>query len=138
MKSKNFILAVFIVAIMGIGLWWFIRSVIAPEKTAAAPMSANVSASKPAVPPPQIAKSLVPPVQTKSAAAKATDAATEPPDPQADLKTALPDIARLLRNGDWLIWAQTYMRPDKLTPEVMQQFLDAKQKRADQPCRFSP
>ncbi len=131
MKPKNFILAVLLVVIVAIGVWWFMRSATTvTEKTADASALSKVGASN-GVASPQIAKPLSSTVQAKTETANtsvtAADATPDAADPQADLKTALPDIARLLRSGDWLVVDQTYTPPYKLTPEVMQEFLDAKQ-----------
>jgi len=111
---------VLIVALLCEGIWWFMRpKIAAPEKTAEAPIPAKVSVTAPIkieAPKP------VAPSTPKPDAAPVAD--TPPPDvdadPQADLKTAIPDIARLKRSGDFLTIYENYTPPDKLNPQTIQ------------------
>ncbi len=123
MKSPNFILRVLVTAIIGILVWWFLRPTPkTQEKTAAAYASSNVAAPKPLAPP-QIAKPLASPVKVNSQTTTSAPPVAAPAeaDPQADLKTAIPDIVRLFRAGDDAAFEQTYTPPDKLDPERIQQ-----------------
>ncbi len=45
--------------------------------------------------------------------------------PPADLKTAIHDIVRLVQANDTITLWQTYMLPEKLTPEVLQELQDS-------------
>ena len=131
-RKKNTGAVVVIVAALA-GLWWFTQPTFSPVKIASAPLTAkpdvvtefqySVDPKSPALHPPASAPMAPPPPrspQTPSAAIP------QPADPQADLKTVFPDIARLWRNGDIMKLMQTYM-PDewaRMTPEWMQQAQD--------------
>ncbi len=134
------ILVVLLVTIMGAGLWWFMRpSTAMPEKMAEASRPAKVEATKPVAPPaivPPVAPSIVPPVALPisppapqpdaapvAAAQPITESSQDPnADPQAELKTALADIARLERAGDRLELYRTYTPPDKIDPFMLQEY----------------
>jgi len=142
MKFRNFIRVVIAVALVGIGIWWFTRSTtVALEKTAGATMPVRENAPKP-VAPPQIAKPLAPVAQVKTEMASqpsvSTNATPDSADPQADLKTALPDIVRLQRTGDLVKLYQTYLQPNRLTPEFMQQLLDSLHRQQDSLAQADP
>jgi hypothetical protein len=74
---------------------------------------------------------ITPPVASLATKPDSAPAAVPPPvaesppnpnaDPQADLKTALPDIVRLLREGDRVGAYKTYCPPDELNPRDIQQ-----------------
>jgi len=132
MKSQRYILAVLAVVLVGIGLWWFLRPPAPQEKASAATLPAKAVASvsdkvEPPKPlaPPTIAAPALKPAAASVAATSAPDANS---DPQADLKTAIPDIVRILRANDLMALVQNYTPPDKLTPRLLQQA----QKTADQ------
>lgn len=139
MKRKNFTLLVLAVTIACLVIWWFTRPPVAIlEKTVAVPLPAKADAPK-YVAPPTIAPPVVPPAPkpgTAPVAATQTTASFSPEsaDPQTDLKTAIPDIARLLRSGDTLGFRQTYTPPDELAqlgPQYIQK-LQALQAQAAQ------
>ncbi len=123
MKLKHFILVVMVVAIVGIGIWWLMQPTAAPEKTAEAPKAAKTETPKAAALG-KIAAPLAPLVQTTTTTVVTPVKAAEPEvasaDPQASWKTALPDIARMLRDNDVMALVRTYMPPDHLTPETLQ------------------
>jgi hypothetical protein len=131
MKPKNFALVVLVVAIVGIGLWWFTRSTaVAPEKTATALMPAKTDAPKQVAPmiitPPIASPAPIPdvvPVSARPIVVLPIAAAPPDPsaDPQTDLKTAIPDVARLYRAGDQVKIYLTYTRPDQIDSQIMQQ-----------------
>jgi hypothetical protein len=81
----------------------------------------KVEAPKPS----PVEKPLAPPVQSKTEAASAppnsANAGPDPTDPQANLKTALQDIARLTRAEQLVEEYQTYTPPDEIDPAMVQQ-----------------
>jgi len=111
-KIKTFVAVVVIAVILG-GLWWFSQSTVTvPEKTAIATEVVQVEAPKlPAVMPKP--ESAIP--------VSVTDASINT-DPQAELNTAIYDIARLIRAGDKETILKTYNPPDRaLNPQALQQ-----------------
>jgi hypothetical protein len=138
MKPKNFILIALIVAIMCVVIWRFMRPTVAtPEKMTVVPIPAKADAPK-QVSSQTIAPPVAPPAPKSGAAPVATTQSivTPPPDPnvdpQADLKTAVLDIARLLRDGgDTGAFLETYTPPDELTPQRIQEIQMGMQRRAD-------
>jgi len=131
MKSKHFILIVLVIALVGEGLWWFMRpKAAAPEKTAEATVPAKVEAPKPLAPP-----VIAPAVATPATKAEATPVVEAPPpnpnDPQADLKTAIPDIARLEATGDTEGVYEKYTPPDELDPKIIQRLRMVQQQTAN-------
>jgi hypothetical protein len=141
MKPKNFTLVAITVAIVCIGLWWFTRPrAVIPEKTAQAfdaskanaPALSKVEAPRPIVPS-NIAPPIAPPAPKSGSAPIAATAPSIPKaDPQADLKTAVLDIARLIRDGgDPEAFLVTYTPPDKLDPQRIQEIQMGMQNRTD-------
>ncbi len=132
MKSKNLILVVLAIAVICAGLWWLMQpSTAMPEKMAEALRPVKVEAAKPVAPPtiiPPVAPPIAPPtpqLDDAPVAATAPSATLSPdpnvvPDPQADLKTAIADIARLIRAGDGVALYQTYTPPDKIDSQGLQ------------------
>ncbi len=127
MKPQRFILIALAAVIVGASLWWFTRPAETPEKTADVPALAKANTPKTAGPTTQIAQPLAPPVKIKSQTAKSADAPPNSSDPQADLKTAIPEIARLVRAGDWATFRETYTSPDKADPRDIQKMRDVQQ-----------
>src|ERR1700690_4077548 len=106
MKSKNKGLAVVAMLVAGFGFWWLVRlTANNGEKTANALMSAKADTPKRAMQL-TIAPPVAPPPASKASAASGANlqgsteqAETPNADPQAELKTAIPDVARLWREG---------------------------------------
>jgi len=129
MKPKNFILIILLVAIIGIGIWWFARPTMAvPEKIVETLKSAKADVQP--VMSPTITLSIVSPVAPITpkpdgapVAAKQL-IATPPPDPNtasiAELKTAFADMGRLIRDGDMVQFYETYRLPGEFSPEDKQ------------------
>jgi len=123
MKAKKLALVVLILAIVGVGLWWLMQPTVAtPEKTAQVLTPTKADAPKQVAPPVQVEL-------PKTSAVPANADATSPTvdasaDPQADLKTAIPNIVNLLRLGDIYTLKKTYTPPNKLSPEQFQQMLN--------------
>ncbi len=123
MKPKHFLLAFFIVAIVGVGIWWFAQPKPTPlEKTAdsKSPASGNIAAPKPA--PTQIAAPITPPAAKSSTAPP--DGGSEPDkgDPHAELSTAINDISSRLLSGDLYSVETNYSLPEvlaKIPPEEL-------------------
>jgi len=131
MKLKTPTLIALAVAIVGLGLWWLSQpTTAAPEKMAAAPLPAKTMVPAKMVASPTIAPPVAPPAQQTDIALAAVAPPIEesPPDPnadpQADLKTAIPDIVRLIRAGDQVGAYKTYCPPDELNPKDVQQMQD--------------
>jgi cytoskeletal protein RodZ len=130
MKPRKLILVALVVAIIGIGIWWwFTRSTTAvPEKTADAPMAAKTDASKQVVStpitPPSTPPALNPDTVPVATPPTTTVAAAPPTDSNAadieELKFINADIAFLVQSGDLARLYQTYTRPDKLNPLALQ------------------
>ncbi len=121
MKPKNFILITLVVILVCFVVGWFMR-LTAPEKTADASAQSKSEAPNAVAPSAQIVKPLAPPVQYKTETANPPAKST---DPQADLKTAIPDIARLLLAGDLATYQKTYTPPDRLDFDTLQAIQDA-------------
>ncbi len=135
MKPKNFIRIVFLIAIVIVGVWWFMQQTTStPEKTADATAPAKAKAPK-TIAPPQIAKFLAPSVQSKSeianAPSKPTETPPDPADPQTDLKTVIPDIARLYRAGDMAELYRIYTEPAQFDPVHLQELQTSQNRTAD-------
>jgi len=138
MKARNFIFFALIVAVVGVGLWWYIfqPEPAAPVETAAvaAPTPSKVSAPTPT---PAIAGGAAPttkPIQDPQTA-MTTPAQNDTQAAQAELNVIIDDMATMMRSGD-VIGVQTkYLPPDQrpstvppgkeaqtqLTQQVMQQ-----------------
>jgi cytoskeletal protein RodZ len=100
MKPRKFfpVLLVFLFALIGVGLWWFLRpSATALVKTATASPPAKIDSVKIIAPPVQVESPKIPAVPTHAEAA--INATPLSANPQADLKTAIPDLARLAAAG---------------------------------------
>jgi len=128
MKPKNFTLAVLFLAIIGLGLWWFTQTPVTPaEKDTPQPLPGRAN------PPVKIAPNVIAPPTTLAVTQKQlsnntiTSAPIVSTDPQGDLKTAIPDIARLIRSGDQVTRYQTYSPPDKVDPKLIPQFIAMQQ-----------
>ncbi len=133
MKPKKFTVLLLFVAIMGILLWWFTRPTAAPPpRMTDAPMPVKAGAPEPMIKPLRIEKPSVAPVEDKPDSVKpASDSANlpvesvdlpaEPVDTQAELKTAIPDIVRLLRAGDPVDAYKTYTPPNEFNAQAAQQ-----------------
>jgi len=155
MKPKNFALATLLIAIVALGIWWLMRpSAITAEKTAEAPkpVATEAKIQPPKFPPAtpgsaeasttsdapkedvsaelremDTAVRLMPPVVQSTAYPPPTSS-----NPQADLKTALLDIAHLIRTGgDPEAFLEKYTSPDELGPEKIQQIRADIQRRVD-------
>jgi hypothetical protein len=132
MKGKNFIWAFLVLTIAVVGIWWFMQmKAAAPEKIAVvpAPAPAETDAPKPIMPASGIAPPAAPPVGNNSEApalAAKTDAPIDA-DPQSDLKTAIPDLARMWDTDDLAAIVRTYAPPDELakSPWLLQHAQDA-------------
>jgi hypothetical protein len=133
MKPKRFILVALAVVIVGFGIWWFtMPSAAVPVNTAAAPMPAKAEGPKP-IAPPTVAAPIAAPAPNPVASQPLPASAPDPSgDPQTDLKIAVLDIARLIRDGgDPGAILETYTPPDKLTPQRIQEIQMGIQHRAD-------
>jgi hypothetical protein len=124
MKPKNIVLAALFLIVAGLGVWYFTK--LAPPLAKAPAPGLNPGAPK----------NVIPGVAPSSLSAPsglrpgpASLAATLPiavpltnidADPQADLKTAIPDIARLIRAGDLIAFYEKYTPPDKFDPQQIQ------------------
>ncbi len=126
MKPKNFILITILGAIGCLGIWWFAR-----QKEDARGESTEVPMASMPKAPNQLAPTSPQPSPTPSVAGKpiATPTPDTKADPQVDLKTAIPDIARLLRAGDKAGILQTYTEPGRVNSAQMQR-LQALQQQA--------
>jgi cytoskeletal protein RodZ len=125
MKAKKLALVVLVIAIVGVGIWWFIRPTTANlEKTVQALMPAKANTPPAAV----VEMPKLPPVSLNAGEnnppTSSANLSPDPNDPQADLKTAIPDIVKSLRLGDILTLKKTYTPPNKLDPQQFQQMLD--------------
>ena len=126
MRRKNFMVIVLVVAMVGLGLWWFTWPTAAvPEKMATTPMPAKAAApalskveAPKSVAPPTIAPPASNPIASQRLPVSVPDTSA---DPQANLKTAFADIARLIRAGDTATFRETYDPPGKLDPQQIQQ-----------------
>ncbi len=122
---------VFLLALIGLDLWWFLRpTATAPEKTAAAASTPpKIDSVKIAAPVAQVEQPKLPAVTPKPEAETIADAPSNT-DPQADLETAIPDIARLLEAGDMLGLYKTYTPPDMIDPNKIKTQLALSQRYA--------
>ncbi len=132
MKPKNFIWVALAVAIVGLGLWWFMRPTTAmSEKTSEAPMPAKANApalSKVEAPKPIAPPSVAPLGQKPDTTPVAATQTPDPnADPQADLKTAISDIVRLYRTGDPVEVYKIYVQPDEFVPDLYQEMEEHEQ-----------
>ena len=103
-KIKTFVVVVVIAVIMG-GIWWFNQpAATTSEKvaqTAQAPLTAQTTAQRLATPVAQVEPPKLPPATPNPAAV----------DPQAELKTAIPDIVHFFRTNDVLSFNEKYDVP---------------------------
>jgi hypothetical protein len=139
MKPKNptWVIVALVIAIFGIGFWLYPRPAPLQVKTSVLTTPPTVSKY---VAPPTIAAPIIPPAPKPVTAPIAdtppvANPAPDSADPQADLKTAIPDIARLLRAGDTVGFRQTYTPPDELAqlgPQYIQQLQARVQQRQAQ------
>jgi len=133
MKARNFIWVVLIIALVGIGFWWFKRpTATTPEKATEAPVAAKADAPKPDAPSTQMAKPLSSVAQVKTettnAPSPSADATPAAPDPRAELKTAMQDYARIIRSEGTMAAMIAFRNPDDLAnidPLVIQRVLAA-------------
>jgi hypothetical protein len=133
LKPKNFILTALAIVILGVGLWWFCRTPASiPEKTAKLAPAAAARVPEP-ITPSKVAPPVVPPAPTPANATNPANAqAAKPADPQTDLKTAVLDIGRLIRDGgDPEAFRETYTAPDELTAQLVEKIHLGMQRRAD-------
>jgi hypothetical protein len=144
MKPQNIVVAVVLIAAIAAGAWYFMQPATPAEKVADAPKAADTPAPAATTPPPApapkptppapaavpapapIAKPVMAPVAapalTPAQSAPAADTGTaDSSNAQADLSTAIPDVARLFRAGDFDTLAKTYMPPDKYASMTPQQ-----------------
>jgi hypothetical protein len=131
MKRKNFIGIALLVALVGIGVWWMMRlAAEAPAKTAgmaAQPGSPRMGGTPTTTAP--VNSGIAPPSPNPVASLPLpTSAPDTSGDPQADLKTAIPDIARLWKAGDLVTFYEKYTPPDLLDPVYIQEMKDGMQK----------
>src|ERR1700679_4219656 len=108
MKPKYLALAVLLFAILGVGLWWFRQAAnVSLEKTTTVPALAKPPAPKPVMQTAQVEPPKIPAVPASSSNALANPA-PDPNDPQADLKTAIPDIVHWLQADDIFTFRKNY------------------------------
>ena len=82
--------------------------------------------------PVKVAPPIMPPVPTPKSTSSATTPAAEPADPQANLKTAVLDIGRLIRDGgDPEAFREAYTPPNELTAELIEKIRRGIQRRVD-------
>jgi len=114
MKPKNFIFFALIVAVVGVGFWWYIfqPEPVAPVKTAAvaAPTPSKVSAPTPA-PATGITAPMANPVQLPQTV-MTTPAQNDTQAAQAELNVIIDDMAAMMRSGDMIGIALKYTPPD--------------------------
>jgi hypothetical protein len=130
MKSKNFMGVILVVAIAGGGIWWFMQPPTATSGkivAAPAPTPAKADAPKPmaqaiGIAPPKASPLQAKPATTAVASGSGADASSNA-DPQADLKTAIPDMARLVRVSE-LTWYETYTAPKDIDPDTIKNLED--------------
>jgi len=121
MRPRKFspALLVFILVLIGFGLWLFLQpTTTAPAKTAATATptkidSVRLVAAPTQVEPPKL--SAVTPKPETAPMATSTYA-----DPQTDLKTAIPDLARLAEAGDWAVIDENYYPPGSIDSSIIQ------------------
>jgi hypothetical protein len=104
--------AAILIALIGVGIWWFTQPA-APVPVSMVKASTSGKFAAPLASPVEAPK--LPPTIPKPA-----DPST---DPQANLKTAIADIARFLRTGDAVGLLQTYATPEYLAknPTALQE-----------------
>ncbi len=120
MRPKNFTLAVLIVVLAGMGIWWFLRpAATVPEKTASAPAPSKTTV--PSLSKIEAPKQVAPPAPNSAAAPVA---ATPPKDPNAgsriELNAALTDMANLYRTNNLVAILRAYTPPDKIHEDRVQ------------------
>jgi RNA polymerase sigma factor (sigma-70 family) len=111
------IVVALVIVVIGIKLAQPQAAVIAPGDSAIAKVATNLSSNKtPAV---ELPKAPAVPAHAETVAAAA---GADPPsdDPQADLKTAIPELVRLVEANDWLGVYKAYTPPDRLDPKELQ------------------
>jgi hypothetical protein len=133
MKPQNIVIAVILIAAIAAGACAPAEKVAdapkadTPAPAATTPPAPAVKPTPPTpTPAPAVAKPAMAPVSAPAPApAPAADTGTASTgNPQADLSTAIPDVARLMRAGDFAMLTKTYMPPDKyasMTPQQQQQ-----------------
>jgi hypothetical protein len=84
--------------------------------------TANTTLPKLISPPTQVELPITPAVPAKGGADTISPAAK--PDPQADLKTAIPDVVNLLRLGDIYTFKKNYTPPNQMEPQQFQNMLE--------------
>jgi len=141
MKPKNLILAVVIVALVGLGPWWSTQpTATIPVKTAevAAPAPVMVEAPK-QVAPPTIAAPIAPPVAQPAPAPQPVAADLAIDGAQAELNAAFDDIATMIQAGDFEGVSEKYATPTALAKiEQIPQERQAAKKQAMQQMMSSP
>jgi hypothetical protein len=130
MKSQRFIFFVLAIILIGLGLWWCLQPAKVGEPKApvaqkpAKTETAKIEAPKPAMAPGKIAAPVAPPAQAVptlvAAPAKAAEPEVASTDPQASWKTALPDIARMLRDNDIKAIMMAYAKPENRSAQLLQ------------------
>ncbi len=124
MKPKNFILITLLGAAMCLCVWWFAR-----QKEDARGKSTEVPKPK-QIALPSIGTSIAPPILKPNSVAAgkpvATPTLSTSSDPQSDLKTLIPEIARLIREGNDLDEYLTYENPKNRNPKTIQQLREEK------------
>ncbi len=119
MNTKTKATLAIAVVIVCVALWWFGRPTTDTLKKAALETTSvkKITASSVS----QVETPKPSPATSKSETATSL---SEPADPQADLKTAIADMARLLRTGDQAALMKAYDEPDKLNLEQVRQMQD--------------
>lgn len=133
------ILRLALLGIVGLVILYGLIHWLAPSSPVSATAASIPAPAPPAASPTKIAApNLVPPVPNGSSVAVQPDAAIAPVDPQADLKTALPDLARLTRSGDLATRFQLYTPPDRFTPEALVNLQNRRQEMDNNLAMASP
>ena len=137
-KIQPFGLACFVV-FLAVAIWLFNHlmpstrqnSGIAPgpgKSAAAAPGPSPTTIAPPKLAPPAAKAPIVTPAGAAGATGLPATPATESADPQAELKTLIPEISRLFLAGNSLEIYQNYVAPSEFDPKVVQQIHDEQSK----------